>query len=390
VTLAPLAARNLLRNKFRTLFTMIGVAVAVVIFLLLRTALDAWTAGVDYAAKDRVVTRHKLSLILPLPVHYAEDVQRVPGVRHAAFASWFGGRDPTHDHDEDFFATIAVDGAHYFQVYDDIVVPPAALERWLGDRRGALVGDVLAKKFGWQVGQTVTLNGTIYPGQWQFTIDGIYTVRSKALDRRTFFFHWKYLDESIPMRRRDHIGWVVSRLDPGADSAVVGQAIDQVFDSRDAQTLSQSERAFGTSFLSMMSNILDAMDIVSLVILVILMLVLGNAIALGVRERTQEYGVMRAIGFSPHQIATMVVVESTLTGLLGGVCGLVVSYPLIHQAMGRWIEENFGQYFPAILISPDNALLALVLSTVLGALAGLWPAYGTFRLQIVEALRTVD
>lgn len=389
MTLVGVAARNLLRNKFRTLATVAGVAIAVLSFMLLRTALGAWTAGSEQAAKDRVITRHKVTFILPLPLRYVEDIRQVPGVKEVTYMNWFGGKDPKHSKDEDFFATMAVDQKTFLTVYDDIVVSPDAKERWLEDRRGAIVGDVLAKNFGWKVGQKITLSGTIFPGDWQFTIAGLYTVTNKAIDRRSLYFRWDYLNESIPQRLRDKVGWIASRVTDPSRSADTGQAIDRVFDVRDTQTLSQSERAFNTSLLAMFSGILRAMDVVSVVIMAIMMLILGNTIAMGVRERTSEYGVLRAIGFLPQHIATLVVAEATVTGLVGGLVGLSLSYMTVKGFMGRFIEENFGQFFPAFEITPGIATAALALSVLLGLMAGVLPAYGTFKLNIVQALRRV-
>ncbi|HEX2573264.1 MAG TPA: FtsX-like permease family protein [Polyangia bacterium] len=389
MTLLGVATRNLLRNKFRTLATITGVAIAVFFFMMLRTALAAWTAGADHAAKDRVVTRNKVTLILPLPLRYVEEIRQVPGVKESTYLTFFAGKDPKHSKDEEFFATMAVDHKTFLHVYDDLVVDKAAQERWFEDRRGVIVGDVLAKNFGWKVGQRINLTGTIYPGDWEFTISGIYTVKTKSIDRRSFFFRWDYLNDSLPPRRRDLVGWVVSRVDDAPRSAAIGQAIDRTLDVQETQTLSQSERAFSTSFLSMLSSVLKAMDVVSLVMLAIMMLILGNTIAMGVRERTNEYGVLRAIGFLPRHIVALVVGEATVTGLLGGLVGASLFYLAAKGVMGRFIEENFGQFFPSFDVTPGIATAALTLSVVLGLLAGLVPAYGTFKLNIVQALRRV-
>ena len=389
MTLVGLATRNLLRNKFRTVATLAGVAVAVFFFMLLRTALAAWTAGAEHAAKDRVVTRNKVTLILLLPLRYVEQIRQVPGIKQATYLTFFAGKDPLHSKNDEFFATMAVDHKTFLDVYDNVVVSPDTKERWFADRRGVIVGDVLAKNFGWKVGQKINLTGTIYPGDWQFTIAGIYTVTTKTIDRRSFFFRWDYLNENLPPRRRDLVGWIVSRVDDAPRSAAIGQAIDRVFDVQELQTLSQSERAFSTSFLAMLSSVLQAMDVVSIVILAIMMLILGNTIAMGVRERTNEYGVLRAIGFLPRHVVTLVVAEATATGLLGGLVGVSTFYMAVRGAMGRFMEENFGQFFPSFQPTPGIATAALGLSVLLGLVAGLVPAYGTFKLDIVQALRRV-
>jgi putative ABC transport system permease protein len=297
MTLAGLAVRNLARNKFRVALTIVGVAIAIVAFLLLRTVTWAWSAGGEYSAKDRVVTRHKVTFVMSMPKRYVADVRGAPHIQLATWANWFGGKDPKHD--REFFSALAIDPATYFDVYGEIQVPPERLDAFRHDRQGAIVGDVLAKKLGWKVGDKVVLESGIYPGDWQFTVDGIYLAGAKSVDRSTFLFHWDYLNDSLPPDRRDQVGWIVSRVDEPGRAADISVALDAMFDTRDTPTLSQDERSFATSFLAMFSSVLKAMDLISAVILVIMMLILGNTIAMGTRERTGEYGVLRAIGFLP-------------------------------------------------------------------------------------------
>ncbi|MGH7270996.1 MAG: ABC transporter permease, partial [Polyangiaceae bacterium] len=173
MTLTGLAVRNLARNRFRVALTTLGVAIAIIAFLLLRTVTAAWASGGEFAAKDRVVTRHKVTFVMSLPKKYYTDVLNAPHVKAATWANWFGGKDPKHD--REFFGTLAVDPATYFTVYDEIKVPPDQLGTWQHDREGAIVGDMLAKKLGWKVGDRVRLESGIYPGDWPLTVDSIYT-----------------------------------------------------------------------------------------------------------------------------------------------------------------------------------------------------------------------
>lgn len=388
MTLAGLAVKNLARNRFRVVLTVLGVAVAILTFILLRTVVYSWSRGADVAAKDRVVTRHKVTFVMTLPRHYMDDVRALPHVKIATFANWFGGKDPKHDHE--FFATLAVDDKTYFDVYPEFGVPPDQMQAWREDRKGAIVGDVLAKKLGWKVGDTINLESGIYGnGTWQFNVDGIYTATAKSVDRSTFLFHWDYANESVPADRKDQIGWIVSRVDSPGEAANVGVAIDRVFDEKDTQTLSQDERAFNTSFLASVSAVLKAIDVMSIGILVIMMLILGNTIAMGVRERTNEYGVLRAIGFLPKHIAWFILGEAMLIGTMGGVLGVIVSYPVIEKGLGRWLEENLGGFFPYFRIETAAAVVAIVLASGLGAAAAAIPAYRASQLRVVDALRRV-
>jgi putative ABC transport system permease protein len=264
------------------------------------------------------------------------------------------------------------------------------MQRWTEDRRGAIVGDLLAKKKGWKIGDTVTLTGTIFPGDWQFRISGVYIPKTKMVDRRSLLFHWEYLNEGVKMERmKDKVGWVVSRVADPSHAVDVAAAIDKHFDDADTQTISQDERAFGNSFLGMFSAVLTALDVVSIVILAIMGLILGNTIAMGVRERTKEYGVMRAIGFLPRHVAILVVIEGAVLGLIGGGMGLLAAFPFVEKGMGRFIEENMAQYFPIFRIPSGVAFAALGLAVAMAISASLRPAYHAWKIDIINALRRV-
>lgn len=387
MTLTGLALKNLGRNKFRVILTALGVAIAIVAFLLLRTVIWAWASAAEWAAKDRVVTRHKVTFVMELPKRYVEDVRNAPHVKAVTWANWFGAKDPKHD--REFFATLAVDPATYFVVYDEMKVPPDQMETFQHDKQGAIVGDVLAKKMGWKVGDKIILQSGIYPGDWQMNIDGIYEAAARSVDRSTFLFHWDYVNDSLPPERRDNVGWIISRVDQPGHVADIGVGLDKMFEDRETPTLSQDERSFNASFLAMFSSILKAMDIMSAVILVIMMLILGNTIAMGVRERTSEYGVLRAIGFLPRHIAIWIVGESFLLGLLGGVWGLLLAWPLINLGFSRFVEENMGGFFPYFRLETANMVLGLSLAALLGVGASMIPAWRASKIRVVDAVRRV-
>jgi len=387
MNLAGIGVRNIARNKTRTALTVLGGAIAVVAFILFRTVIWAWNVQAEFAAKDRIATRHKVSMILPMPKRYVDTVRHVPGVKEATWANWFGAKDPRHP--DDFFATMAVDPASFFEVYDEAVVKPEDKARWLQDRRGAIVGDVLARKLGVKVGDKITLAGTIFPGDWDFNIDGIYEATRKSIDRSQLVFHWSYLNESLPERQRDMVGWIVARVDDPRASAQVTTAIDRIFDEKDTQTTSMSEHAMNNSFMAMFSAVLTVLDVVSFIIMLIMMLILGNTIAMGVRERTREYGVLRALGFSPQHVGWFVIGEALTIGLLSGLLGVALSYPIVQLGMGRWLEENMGSFFPYFRVNAETAVVAVALSVALSVAASLIPARQASRLSILDALRRV-
>lgn len=388
MNLASIAVRNLGRNRFRAVMTVVGVAVAVVAFVMLRTVITATNVAVTHAAQDRVATRHKVSFILDLPRRYADTVRGVQGVQSATWANWFGAK--LESRPNEFFASMAVDTDSFFVVYNEMQVPPEAMTRWREDRRGAIVGDVLARKMNWRVGDRVNLRGTIYPGTWEFTVDGIYTATRRSVDRSQFLFHYRYLNDSIPAGRRDRIGWIVARIDDPTRAGAVARSIDAAFDVQDVQTTSMSERAMNLSFMGMMSGLFSAIDVISLVLLGILGLLLGNTVAMAVRERTNEYGVLRALGFLPKHVAAFILTESLALGTLAGAVGVALSYPIVQQGLGRWIEENQGATLPYFRIETQTWMLAMGLSMLLGLVSAALPAWRASRLSVIDALRRLD
>lgn len=387
MSLARLAFRNLRRNKIRTSLTIAGAAIAIVGFLLLRTVIWAWNVAIEDAAQDRIATRHKVTFVNTLPKNYIDHVRQEPGVSAATWANWFGGKNPKNEND--FFATLAVDSKSYFNVYDEMHLPADQLANWQAHRQGAILGDLLASNLGVGIGDKIVLAGTIYPGDWEFTVDGIYSAKRKSVDRRTLLFHWDYLNESVSPQQQDQIGWVVSRIDDPGKGAAISAAIDKRFDDRDTQTVTMSEKEMNLSFMGMLSAVLSAVDVVSVIVMMIMMMILGNTLAMGVRERTREYGVLRAIGFSPRQIGAYVLGEGLATGLVAGAVGIALAIPLVNFGMGRWIEENMGAWFPYFRVDFMSALTAMILAIVLGVTAAFLPAFRASRLVVTDALRRV-
>jgi putative ABC transport system permease protein len=386
VNLLSIAARNPRRNALRTSLTIAGAAIAVLAFIMIRTVVSAWYVGIDNAAKDRLATRDKVSIIMSLPKKYVDTVRAVPGVTRACYASWFGGRDPRFPNE--FFATIAIEN-ECLQVFDEVLVTPDERAAYLADKKGAIIGDVLARKLGVKVGDTLTIAGSIYPGDWPFTIRGIYKAAKKSVDRSQFLFHWDYMNDSIPERQRDQVGWIASRIDQPSRAVAVSAQIDRIFDEKDTQTVTMSERAMNLSFIGALSAILTALDIVSAIILIIMLMILGNTIAMGVRERTREYGVLRALGFMPKHIAIFILGEALTVGVVAGAVGVAISYPIVEKGMGGFLEENLGQFFPYFSVSPVTAAIAFGLTVLLAVASALLPALRASRLPVTDALRRV-
>lgn len=389
MTLAGLAIKNIRRNRTRTVLTVLGVAVAILAFVFLRTGISAWRDAADHAAQDRLGTWNKVTFVVPLPKRYFDHFngtrEPIPGITHATYANWFGARHPVRK--QEFFANLAVDPDTFFDVYSDMKVDPAQLEAWKQNRRGAIIGEALATQFDWKVGDTVTLEGTIYPGDWEFEIMGIYEATKRSVDRSQFLLHWNYLNESVPEAQREMIGWISTTIDDPAKSAEISEAIDARFADTEFQTSTMTEKAMQMQFLGGFGAMFTALDLVSFVILIIMTLILGNTIAMGVRERTNEYGVLMALGFRPKHVAAFVVGEGITVGLLGAGLGLLLAYPFIEYGMGRWLEENMGAWFPYFRIPAEVSGMALGLGALLAAGAAVIPAIRASRLNVIEALR---
>ncbi len=387
MTLTSIAARNIGRNKLRTTLTVTVVAIATLFFILLRTVVWSWTSASEFSKKDRIATRHKVSFVLQLPKRYVDEIAAIPGVTAVAPANWFGAKDPKNE--ADFFGSLATDPKGLLAVYTELETSEQEKQAWFEDRQGALIGDALAKKKGWKVGDKITLTGSIYPGDWTFNIRGIYTAKTTNVDRSTLYFHYDYLNESLPPRQKDQVGWIMANIADSSQSGRISKEIDAKFDTRELQTITMSEAALNQSFLGMFSAVLKGIDIVSVVITLIMALIVGNTIAMGVRERTNEYGVLRAIGFLPHHIARFILAEGVVIGVLGGLIGVVLGYPVVNTTMGRVIEENMGNMFPQFKVQPGIAAFAFALAALLGLVAAVLPARKASQLQVVEALRRV-
>lgn len=383
------ARRNIFRRRGRTILTIVGVALTILIFSGMRTVVAAWEAGAEEARADRIASRHKNSIVMLLPRRYIDDVRAIPGIDKATFAVWFGSKDPKKR--TEFFAGFAVDHESWFDVMDEFAIDKAALDEWKKTPNGAILGDVLAKTLQVKVGDRVMIQSDIYPGDWEFKVLGIYKALRKTADRNSFIFRWDYLNnDPRGDTMKDQIGWVLSRIKDPTQSAAISKKIDAMFDERDDQTLTQSERAFQLGWLGMFSSILKAFDIVTLIILLVMALILANTVAMAVRERTHEYGVLRAIGFQPGHIVGFVLGEAMLVGALGGVAGVLLTLLMINGMIGPAIEENMGAWFPYFKAPMVVIAMAFGAATLAGAIAGAYPAWQAASRKVTDALRRVD
>jgi len=376
----PLVWRNLLRRKVRTIFTLASVFIAFVLYSFLMVVQNAFSMGVEVAGVDRLVLMHKVSLIQLLPISYADRIRSTEGVTHVGHSTWFGG---TYQDKVNQFAVMAVD-AQYFQLYPEARIPDDQVKAWLADRQGVIVGRTTATKYGWQIGDKVPIQATIWqPKQgntWFFNVDGIYDA-DKGFDTSNFFFHYEYLDDN---RRGAYgmVGWYVLRVDDPTRAADVAARLDAQFANSSAETKTSTEKAFLQGFVNQVGNIKAIIiSILVAVLFTLFLLVLANTMAQSVRERTSELAVLKTLGFSNALVLTLVLVESILLALLGGGLGLAITYFAVE---GGSLNNAF---LPVFIMRSRDIAIGIALCFALGIVAGAFPAMTAMRLRITDALR---
>ena len=316
--LARLSYRNLRRHRLRNVLTALGVGLAILTFAILRTLIGAWYAAADQAAPDRLITRNAVSLTFALPLAYKERIAQVEGVQGVSWANWFGG---IYIDKKNFFPQFGTDLESYFALYPEYEVDPAQWAQAVSERNAAVAGRKLADRYGWEVGDVIPITGAIYPGEYEFKLRAIYDGTSPTTDETQFFFHWTYLDEmmkkELPMAAGNVGVYVIQVADPSQVARVSGR-VDALFENSLAATLTETEKAFQLSFVSMSGAIISAIQVVSILIVGIVLLVLANTMAMAARERTKEFAVLKTLGFRAGHIALAVAGESLLIALAGG------------------------------------------------------------------------
>lgn len=376
--------RNALRHRLRTSLTALGIFVAILAFGLLSTVIEAWFSGVNTASSSRIITRSSVSLVFPLPSTYREKLRQVEGVTGVAGVNWFGG---VYQETKNFFPQFAVDPEDYFPLYPEYLIPEADFKEFLRDRKGAIVGRKLADTYGWKVGDVVPLKGMIYPGNWEFVVRAIYEGRDSKVDTSQFFFHWAYLNERVKTlmpRRANYYGlYVLGIADPDR-AAETGRVIDAQFRNSLAETLTETERAFQLSFVSMVETLVVAIRVVSYLVIFIIMAVMANTMAMSARERLSEYATLKALGFKPFSVGGLIVGESMAIALIGGALGVLATFPVAEM-----FRRLVGSLFPVFEVSQETVLLQFVCAAIVGMVAAVIPSIRAARVQIAAGLRAV-
>jgi len=380
----PLVWRNLMRRKVRTIVTSLAIMVAFVLFGALMAIRAAFSMGVEVAGADRLMTIHKVSLIQPLPASYAQRIRAVEGVTDLTHANWFGAyyQDPSN-----FFANMAVDPESWLRMYPEFEMPEAQRTAWIGNRTGAIVGIDTATKFGWKIGDRVPLMSPIYRrpdgSPWEFTIDGIYDSPVQGTDKTQLFFHWEYLNETyrnVPAVN-NQVGWYVMRVADPSSSDQLAKRIDGLFANSPAETKTATEKAFVSDFANQVGDIGAIMIAIASVVMFFILFVAGNAMAQSIRERTNELGVLKTLGYGEGRILALVLLESCVIAVVGGGIGLVLAWMIIAQG------DPTGGLLPVFHLPVRDLFIGAALIVLLGLGTGMLPAFQASRMKIVDALR---
>ena len=378
----PLLWRNLWRRKVRTIFTFLSIVVAFLLFGVLMAIRNSFEAGIDLAGQNRLLTIHKMSIIQLLPERYLAAIRSTPGVKAATYLSWFGGiyQDP-----KNFFAQMAVDPEGLFRLYPEYLIDPAQKETWIKTRTGAIAGRKLVERFGWKIGDRIPIRPTFYrptdgkPETYEFDLVGIYEGKTADVDETGFFFHHDYLMERVG--DPGTVGWYVLEVDHPDQADEVAHAIDRQFANSPEETKTTTEKALAQSFAHQIGDTGAILSAIAAVVFFVILLIAGNTMAQSIRERTNELGVLKTLGFTDVTVMALVLAEAFLLVGLAGILGLglaVASSPVV----GKLVES----FLPIFYVPAGALVVGVVLALVLGLASGGIPAFLALRLSIVDAL----
>jgi len=380
MTLSTFVAKSAFRNKRRSLLTVASIAFSL---LLLCIMLCVWRSFyIDKGAPDsalRIMTRHKVSLANFLPIYYRDKIRAIPGVVHVVPMTWFGGKYKD-DKPENYFAQFATDPDEYFDVAADKVMPAEQLAAWKRDRAGCVVDADLAKKHHWKIGDHIILQGTIFPGDFDLILRGIYTIDPP---QSNLYFHAKYLEESVDWFK-DTAGFYFTRVDTAEHMPQAARAIDDMFHGSPVPTKSESEQAFKADFIAMLGSVKAFILSICGAVVFTTLLVCANTMAMSIRERTREVAVLRTLGFTRGRILKLLLTESIAICAIGGLAGVTLATVSIA------FMSRPGVGLPVSMhMTVATALVAMVVAFFVGLVSGLIPSYRASNLGIVDALRYI-
>jgi len=379
-----LLIKNVFRHKLRTCLTVLSVAIAILAFGLLRTVIDAWYGGVQASSASRLVTRHAVSMILTLPISYKEKIRQIDGVKTVSYGTWFGG---FYIEEKNFFANFAVEPKSFLELYPEYIFQPAEKAAFLRDKKSFAAGAKLVKKYGWKIGDIVTLKGTIYPGNWEFILRAVYRGQDKNTDESQFFFHFDYLNETLKKTvpaRADQVGYYIMEVTNPDLVTDVSLRVDKTFHNSLAETLTETEKAFQLGFVSMSDAIITALRLVTFIVIVIILAVVANTINMTARERIGEYSVFKTLGFGGWRIAGLIFGESLIITMIGCIVGIILTFP-----SAKAFANTVGSYFPTFNVTMYTILLDIIFSALVGILAAVIPTWHSIKTPVADGLRRI-
>jgi putative ABC transport system permease protein len=381
--------RNCFRNRRRSILTVISIAASLCLLGMLLTIYNTFfftEATPDQAL--RLITRNRVSLANPLPLSYQQQIKQTPGVKEVMINQWFGGvykdsRDPAN-----FFARFAVEADKFATINPEFKLPESERQAFVNDRTGCIVGRKTAVRHNLKPGDRVTLTGDIFPVTLELTVRGVY---DGTIDNESLFFHYKYLNESLAATAgfRDVVGTYLIRMERAEDANAISKAIDDKYRNSTAQTKTETEQAFGLSFLAFLGNVKLILLSICAAVTFTILLVSGNTMAMAVRERVREVGVLKTLGFTNGIVLWLMVGEAIAIGLIGGLVGLGLTKGLILLLSGRPAGMTFLD-FSTVTIKPTVIIICLLVAGMVGLVSSIIPALGASRRSIVEALKVTD
>jgi putative ABC transport system permease protein len=376
--------KNAFRHKLRTALTILGITIAILAFGLLRTVVAAWYAGVESSSASRLVTRNAISLIFPLPISYKDKIRQMEGVKTVSYGTWFGG---VYKDEKNFFPNLAVEARSFMEIYPEFILSDEELRAFIKDRKGFVAGRKLITRFKWKIGDPVTLKGLIFPGDWDFVLRGVYRGRDKTVDETQFLFHWDYLNERIKPKMptwANQVGFYMIGLTRPELAADVSIAVDRTFKNSLAETLTETEKAFAMSFVSMTETIVIAIQLVSFVVIIIIMAVVANTMAMTTRERIGEYAILKTMGFGGWHILALILGESLVITLVGGVLGIVLTFPA-----AAVFSRELSNFFPIFNVEIKTIYLDFAAALLVGIIAAVVPTRLAIRIRVADGLRRI-
>lgn len=379
--------RNLLRRPMRSVLTILSLVVAVFLICGLRTLITTINAGVENADSRRLAVMSAVGLFVELPMKYQAEIEKVPGVEMTTKFQWFGGY---YRSQKNFFAQFAIDPETMFAMYPECQVPSEQIEAFRRNRTSCIIGEQLAKEFGWKVGDSVPIIGALHPHPddtaWEFQVAGIYHSPVPNFDNRTMFFHWSYFEETL--KQGDvvpGVGVFSIRVEKGADVPSVISQVEQAFHDSEQRVDCQTEAEFQRQFVTMFGNIPLFVGWIGSGVVLAILLACINTMLMSMREQTTDIGILKALGFTDGSMFTLLIAQALFLCLLGGGLGLLVAW-----ATQGMVADWLGAMFPGYVITPGTFALAAIVTVLLGLVAGVMPAWSARRLRCVQALRGTD